>query len=107
MEAQIKELLVSNSQELFGQQIPEGLIQFQKTRKDVEGDLTLVTFPFVKMLKMSPQDLGETIGRFIISKIDDFNSYNVIGGFLNIVISDDYWLNILLRIDRYHISDLL
>jgi len=100
MEAQIKELLVSNSQELFGQQIPEGLIQFQKTRKDVEGDLTLVTFPFVKMLKMSPQDVGETIGRFIISKIDDFNSYNVIGGFLNIVISDDYWLNILLQIDR-------
>ena len=50
MEKEIKEVLINNSEALFGFQIEEKLIQFQKTRKDVEGDLTLVIFPFVKML---------------------------------------------------------
>ncbi|MFZ9028111.1 MAG: arginine--tRNA ligase [Crocinitomicaceae bacterium] len=100
MELQIKELLLANSEELFGQQIQEGLIQFQKTRKDVEGDLTLVTFPFVKILKKSPQDVGETIGSFLIKKIDSLSEYNVIGGFLNFIISDDHWVNVLNDLDK-------
>lgn len=100
MELQIKELLLANSEELFGQQIQEGLIQFQKTRKDVEGDLTLVTFPFVKMLKKSPQDVGETIGNFLTEKIDSLSEYNVIGGFLNFIISDDHWVNVLIDLDK-------
>jgi arginyl-tRNA synthetase len=100
MESQIKELLLANSEQLFGQQIQEGLIQFQKTRKDVEGDLTLVTFPFVKILKKSPQDVGETIGSFLTTNISKLASYNVIGGFLNFIISDDHWVNVLNELDR-------
>lgn len=100
MELQIKELLLANSEELFGQQIQEGLIQFQKTRKDVEGDLTLVTFPFVKMLKKSPQDVGETIGSFLTERVSELAAYNVIGGFLNFIISDDHWVNVLNDLDK-------
>ena len=100
MELQIKELILANSEELFGQQIQEGLIQFQKTRKDVEGDLTLVTFPFVKILKKSPQEVGETIGSFLTEKIDSLSEFNVIGGFLNFIISDSHWVNVLNDLDR-------
>ena len=65
MENQIKTLLIKYSQDLFGVEINENLVQFQKTRKDVEGDLTLVIFPFVKALKCSPLDAGNKIGEFL------------------------------------------
>ena len=66
MEKQIKELLLEHSVELFGSQISENLIQFQPTRKDVDGDLTLVVFPFVKILRCSPEQAGEKIGKFLV-----------------------------------------
>ena len=65
MEQEIKEVLLENSQELFGTEVNEKLIQFQKTRKDIEGDLTLVIFPFVKALRCSPLEAGEKIGTFL------------------------------------------
>ena len=99
MEAAIKAILLENSQELFGMNIDEKLIQFQKTRKDVEGDLTLVIFPFVKMLKVSPLDAGEKIGSFLSVKLDFISSFNVVSGFLNFVISDQYWLSQLKEMD--------
>jgi arginyl-tRNA synthetase len=98
MEQEIKELILSNSVDLFGQQIDEQLIQFQKTRKDIEGDLTLVIFPFVKLLKCSPQDAGNRIGELIVDKLIDIDRFAVVGGFLNLTISDQYWLNQLKRI---------
>ena len=99
MEAAIKAILLENSQELFGMKIDEKLIQFQKTRKDVEGDLTLVIFPFVKILKVSPLDAGEKIGSFLSAKLDFISSFNVVSGFLNFVISDQYWLSQLKEMD--------
>jgi len=99
MEAVIKAILLENSQELFGINIDEELIQFQKTRKDVEGDLTLVIFPFVKMLKVSPFDTGEKIGSFLSAKLDFISSFNVVSGFLNFAISDQYWLSQLKEMD--------
>tara|TARA_B110000285_G_scaffold147895_1_gene165083 strand:- start:999 stop:2900 length:1902 start_codon:yes stop_codon:yes gene_type:complete len=99
MEAVIKAILLENSQELFGINIDEKLIQFQKTRKDVEGDLTLVIFPFVKMLKVSPFDTGEKIGSFLSAKLDFISSFNVVSGFLNFAISDQYWLSQLKEMD--------
>jgi arginyl-tRNA synthetase len=98
MEQEIKALILSNSVELFGQQIDEQLIQFQKTRKDIEGDLTLVIFPFVKLLKCSPQEAGNRIGELIVDKLIDIDRFAVVGGFLNLIISDLYWLNQLKRI---------
>ena len=92
MEHQIKELILAHSTELFGSQIPDNLIQFQPTRKDVEGDLTLVVFPFVKILKCSPEDAGAKIGKFLDDKIDEISSFEPLRGFLNISLSDSYWL---------------
>ena len=95
MENKIKELLLSNAEEVFGAAVSEGQIQFQKTRKEYEGDLTLVVFPFVKLMKCSPVQAGEKIGEFIQAKIDEVSGFNVVNGFLNLVISGDYWLDFL------------
>ena len=100
MESKIKALLLDNSQSIFGIEIDEKLIQFQKTRKDIEGDLTLVVFPFVKILKSSPVEVGEKLGQFIKDRVDVINSFNVVQGFLNFCFTDDYWKNILSEIDK-------
>ncbi len=99
MEKQIKDILLENSEALFGVQINEKQIQFQNTRKDVEGDLTLVIFPFVKMLKVSPVDAGEKIGAFLQEKLSFIDRFNVVSGFLNFIIADSYWLNELGKMD--------
>ncbi|MFM7661600.1 MAG: arginine--tRNA ligase [Bacteroidota bacterium] len=93
MEGKIKTVLVENSTALFGVEITENLIQFQPTRKDVDGDFTLVVFPFVKLLKCSPEEAGEKIGSLLISHLSEIDSYEVIKGFLNIKLTDSYWLN--------------
>lgn len=100
MEIKIKDLLLSHSIELFGTQIDESTIQFQKTRKDVEGDLTLVVFPFVKLLRCNPIEAGEKIGAFLNEKIPVIAKYEVISGFLNLVLSQDYWLEELTSIQN-------
>lgn len=99
MEDKIKQILIENSNSLFGMQIDEKLIQFQKTRKDVDGDLTIVIFPFVKLLKCSPSETGNKIGDFLIERLKHITEYNVISGFLNLDISPDYWLDCLKEID--------
>ena len=92
MESTIKELLVANSNELFGLQIDPNLVQFQKTRKEVEGDLTLVIFPFVKLLRCAPQEAGEKIGQFLVDKMPEIERFEVVSGFLNLSISADFWI---------------
>lgn len=92
MESVIKNKILANSEALFGTQIDENLVQFQKTRKDVEGDLTVVIFPFVKLLRCSPVEAGQKIGAFLQTEIDTISTYEVIGGFLNLTISDNFWL---------------
>lgn len=93
MELIIKKALIDHSVALFGTEIDESTIQFQKTRKDVEGDLTLVTFPFVKILRCSPVEAGNKIGAFLAEEIEEIDSCEAINGFLNIVLSDAYWIN--------------
>lgn len=100
MELLIKQVLLDNAEALFGTTIDENLIQFQKTRKDVEGDLTLVIFPFVKALKCSPIEAGDKIGKFILESIPQIEKYNVVSGFLNFVIKGEYWLEHLSVMDQ-------
>lgn len=73
-------------------EIGEQLIQFQKTRKDMEGDLTLLVFPLVKPAKKSPQMVGEEIGELLQQKLDFIVRFEAVNGFLNLVIADRYWL---------------
>ncbi len=92
MEEQIKNVIIENATSLFGAEINESLIQFQQTRKDVEGDLTLVVFPFVKLMKCSPIEAGTKIGEFLKSNFSEIEKYIVVNGFLNLVFSNKYWL---------------
>lgn len=93
MEHLIKSKILENSEALFGTTVDEQFIQFQKTRKDVQGDLTLVIFPFVKLLRCNPADAGTKIGEFLIKEIPSIGSYEVVNGFLNLVIADNFWLD--------------
>ncbi|MDR2911097.1 MAG: arginine--tRNA ligase [Bacteroidales bacterium] len=70
-------------------------IQIQATRKEFEGDFTLAVFPFLKFSKHTPVVTGNEIGAFLSKNIAEIESFNVINGFLNIVIHKDYWLNVL------------
>ncbi|MES2799908.1 MAG: arginine--tRNA ligase [Bacteroidota bacterium] len=93
MENKIKDILLQHSELLFGEKIDENLIQFQKTRKDVDGDLTLVLFPFIKVLKSNPQEIGTKIGRFLQEHVASVESTAVAGGFLNVVLNDSHWIS--------------
>lgn len=92
MEQHIKNILLAHSETLFGVQVEERSVQFQMTRKDFEGDLTLVVFPFVKLLKTSPDQAAQKIGMFLQENVAEISGFNVVQGFLNLVISDDHWL---------------
>lgn len=79
--------------ELYQTEINRQSVQFQKTKKEFEGDITLVVFPFVKMAKKSPEQTGENIGQKLQTEVDIIESYNVIKGFLNMKIKAEFWLN--------------
>jgi arginyl-tRNA synthetase len=68
-------------------------IEFQTTRKEFEGDITMVIFPLLKVIKSNPVELGNTIGNYLVENVPEVSGFNVVSGFLNIVISDEYYLN--------------
>lgn len=70
-------------------------VQVQNTRKDQIGDFTIVVFPFVRFSKKSPEETGKEIGIFVSEKVDLVESFQVIKGFLNFVVKDEFWLNYL------------
>ena len=74
---------------------PASAIQIQKTDKKFEGDLTLVVFPFVKAARKSPEETGKTIGAYLQEHCADIIGFNTVKGFLNLSISDAYWLKYL------------
>jgi len=67
-------------------------IEFQGTRKDFAGDITMVIFPLLKVIKGSPADIGNKIGQYLVDHVEEVAAFNVVSGFLNIVISDAYYL---------------
>lgn len=87
LEVQIKKAV----QELFGHSLDK--VEFQSTRKDFEGDITLVTFSMLKKVKMNPVSLGEALGNYLVENCSEVVRFNVVQGFLNIVISDAYYLD--------------
>ena len=68
-------------------------VEFQATRKDFEGDITVVTFSMLRAIKMNPVQLGEDLGAFLSQHVDEVISYNVVKGFLNLVLSDAYYMS--------------
>ena len=68
-------------------------IEFQATRKEFEGDITMVIFPLLKLVKSNPVELGNKIGNYLVENVPEVARFNVVSGFLNIVIADSYYLN--------------
>ncbi|HWS59317.1 MAG TPA: arginine--tRNA ligase [Flavobacterium sp.] len=68
-------------------------VEFQSTRKEFEGDITMVIFPLLKVIKSNPVELGTKIGNHLVENVSEVSRFNVVSGFLNIVISDEYYLN--------------
>lgn len=83
--------------ELYGLEIEN--VQLQKTRSEFEGDVTVVVFPFVKAARKSPDVVGNEVGEYLKSYCDVVSDFNVVKGFLNITINQDYWVKLLNRID--------
>ena len=68
-------------------------VEFQSTRKDFEGDVTVVIFPFLKIIKGNPLTIGNEIGQYLLDNVPEVQKFNVVAGFLNIVIADQYYID--------------
>ena len=84
---------------LYGQDVPEKMVQLQKTRSEFEGHLTLVVFPFTKMARKSPEQTAQEIGEYLQQNCEAVSRFNVVKGFLNLVVADNSWLQLLQAID--------
>lgn len=87
----LKASVIAAVKEMFRSDIPDNLIQFQKTRKEFEGDITLVVFPITKISKSGPEQTGEMIGNFLKDHVQEVVSFNVVKGFLNISMHRSFW----------------
>lgn len=86
--------------ELYGQDVDRTAVQLQKTRADFEGNLTLVVFPFLKISKKKPEDTAQEIGERLIKETAVVASFNVVKGFLNLVVSQSAWISLLNDINK-------
>ena len=68
-------------------------VEFQSTKKDFEGDITMVVFPLVKAIKGNPFEIGTKIGEYLVDNVAEVSKFNVVAGFLNLVISDEYYIS--------------
>ena len=68
-------------------------VEFQATRKDFEGDVTVVIFPLLKLIKGNPVEIGTKIGNYLVENVEVVSKFNVVAGFLNIVIADSFYTN--------------
>ena len=93
IELQLIQPITDAVKELFKADIPANQINFQKTRKEFDGDITLVVFPMVRLAKKSPEQTADDIGSYLVQHVDSVENYNVVKGFLNIVVSQSFWLN--------------
>ena len=91
----ITQSILQAGNELFQLQWESKQIQFQETRKEFEGDTTLVVFPLAKAAGKNPEELGNALGVYLQEKIDFVDGFNVVKGFLNVRFSDQYWLTAL------------
>ena len=95
----IEQQIISTAQaavkELYGQDVPEKMVQLQKTKKEFEGNLTLVVFPFLKISKKRPDETARDLGEYIKQNCEAIADFNAVGGFLNLVIDKKAWLGLL------------
>lgn len=95
IEQQIINAALAAVKELYGQEVPEKMVQLQKTKKEFEGNLTLVVFPFLKISSKKPDETAREIGEYIKQNCEAIADFNAVGGFLNLVIDKKAWLGLL------------
>ena len=95
IEAQITIAALAAVKELYGTEVPEKMIQLQKTRSDFEGNLTLVTFPLLKTSHKKPEDTAQDIGEYLKKNCKAVADFNIVKGFLNLVIAQAAWTGLL------------
>ena len=87
--------VISGLKALYGQEVPEKMVQLQKTKKEFEGHLTLVVFPFLKMSRKGPEQTAQEIGEYLKANEPAVAAFNVIKGFLNLTIASATWIELL------------
>ena len=95
IEQQIINAAQAAVKELYGQEVPEKMVQLQKTKKEFEGNLTLVVFPFLKISRKKPDETAREIGEYIKQNCEAIADFNAVGGFLNLVIDKKAWIALL------------
>lgn len=99
IEKEISSSALAAVKELYGQELPEKMVQLQKTKPGFEGNITLVVFPFLKVSRKNPQETAMEIGEALVRDCKAVAAYNAVGGFLNLVIAPEAWLEMLRDID--------
>ena len=90
--------VIKGIQHLYGEPISADKITMSVTRKEFEGDYTVVTFPFTRIAKKKPDVIAEELGQYMVANVEDINGFNVVKGFLNLSIADSFWKNFLFQI---------
>ena len=96
IEEKLTTSIISAIKTLYGQDVPGKMVQLQKTKKEFEGHLTLVVFPFLKMSKKVPEQTAQEIGGYLKEHAPELvSAYNAVKGFLNLTIASDCWIELL------------
>lgn len=95
IEEQITTAALAAVKELYGADVPTQMIQLQKTKANFEGNLTLVTFPLLKTSRKNPEETAKEIGTYLKDNCNAISDYNVVKGFLNLVIAPAAWIGLL------------
>ncbi|MFT4644479.1 MAG: arginyl-tRNA synthetase [Planctomycetota bacterium] len=85
---------------LFDVEIETNAVSINETRKEFDGEATVVTFPFVRFTKKSPEETGNLIGEYLVANVEEITAFNTVKGFLNLCISDKYWINFFKSADQ-------
>ena len=100
IETTLVQSVVEAIKSLYGTEFNAEKIQLQKTRKEFEGDYTVVVFPFLALSKKRPEETAQEIGEYLKNNVEAISSFNVVKGFLNLSISPSYWVGLLNEIDK-------
>lgn len=95
IENKLVESVINGLKALYGQDVPAAQVQLQKTKKEFEGHLTLVVFPFLRMSKKGPEQTAQEIGEYLLANEPAVSAFNVIKGFLNLTIASSAWIDLL------------
>lgn len=92
---EISSSVIKAVKELYGADITENMVQLQKTKREFEGSLTLVVFPFLKISRQKPEATAEAIGNWLVENCEHVERFNVVKGFLNLVLAQQSWIKLL------------